>query len=124
MDQRSICLYLNRKGLSVHAIRDELVSVLGSDTVAYSMVSFYLRSSHWTAENEEQHSDPPPDDIDNAILQARDQTPFASVRELAKGHVHFNCTSLTTLDEVLGICCQAFVLGSSQLDRGATANSN
>jgi hypothetical protein len=25
MDQRSICLYLNKKGLSAHAIHDELV---------------------------------------------------------------------------------------------------
>jgi hypothetical protein len=54
MDQRSICLYLNRKGLSAHAIHDELVQVLDSDAdadadavaVAYSMVTFYLRASH------------------------------------------------------------------------------
>jgi hypothetical protein len=70
MDQRSICLYLNRKGLSAHAIHNDLVQVLGSDAVAYSTVTFYLRASHWTAGKEEQHSDPPPDDVDNAILQA------------------------------------------------------
>jgi hypothetical protein len=85
MDQRSICLYLNRKGFSAHAIHDELVQVLDSDSdaVAYSMVTFYLRASHWTTGKEEQHSNPP-DVIDNTIIQALDQTPFVSVRELAK----------------------------------------
>jgi hypothetical protein len=57
MDQHSICLYLNRKGLSAHAIHDEFVQGLWSDTVAYSTVIFYLRASHWTAGKEEQHSD-------------------------------------------------------------------
>jgi hypothetical protein len=60
MDQRSICLYLNRKGFSAHAIHDELVQIVGSDAVAYSTVTFYLRTSHWTAEKEEQHSNPLP----------------------------------------------------------------
>jgi hypothetical protein len=84
MGQCSICLYLNRKGLSAHAIHDEFVQVLGSDAVASSMVAFYLRASHWTAAKEEQHSDPPPDSVENEILQALDQAPFASVQELAK----------------------------------------
>jgi hypothetical protein len=57
MDRSSICLYLNRKGLSAHAIHDELVQILGSDVVAYSIVTFCLRASHWTAGKEEQHSD-------------------------------------------------------------------
>jgi hypothetical protein len=81
MDQRSICLYVNGKGLSPHAIHDEFVQVLGSDAVAYSTVTFYLRASHWTAGKEEQHSGPPPNVIENTILQALDQTPFASVPE-------------------------------------------
>jgi hypothetical protein len=91
MDQRSICFYLNRKGLSAHAIHDELVQILSSDTVAYSTVIIYMRASHWTAGKEDQHSDPPPDDVGNAILQALDQTPFALVRELAKAM----CISIT-----------------------------
>jgi hypothetical protein len=55
---------------------DELVKVLGSDAIAYSTVTFYLRASHWRAQNEEQYSDAPPDIIDNTILQALNQTPF------------------------------------------------
>jgi hypothetical protein len=84
MDQRTICLYLNKKGLSAKAIHDELVQVLGSDAIAYSTVTSCLCPSHWRAQNEEQHSDPPPDVIDNAILQAFHQNPFAFVRELEK----------------------------------------
>jgi hypothetical protein len=70
MDQRTICLYLNRKGFSAKVIHDELVQVLGSDVITYSTVRSYLRASHWRVQNEEQHSDRPPDVIDNAILQA------------------------------------------------------
>jgi hypothetical protein len=60
MDQRTICIYLNRKGLSAKAIHDELVWVIDCDAIAYSTVIFYLRASHWMAQNEEQHSDPLP----------------------------------------------------------------
>jgi hypothetical protein len=59
------------------------VHIIGSDAIAYSTVMSYLRASHWMAQNEEQHSDPIPDVIDNAILQALNQTQFASMRELA-----------------------------------------
>jgi hypothetical protein len=97
MDERSICLYLNRKGLSAREIHEELVQVLGSDAVAYSAITFYLRASHWTAGKDQQHSDPPPDDVDNAIRQALDQTAFASVRELAKA----TCISTATVWQCL-----------------------
>jgi hypothetical protein len=84
MDQSTICFYLNRKGFSAQTIPDELVHVLGSDVIAYSTVIFCFGASRWRAQNEEQHSDPPPDVIGKAILQALNQTRFASVRELAK----------------------------------------
>jgi hypothetical protein len=84
MDQSTICLYLRKKGLSAQTIHDELVQILGSDAVASSTVTFYLRASHWTDWKEEQHSDPPPDDIDNAILQALNKIAFASIQELTK----------------------------------------
>jgi hypothetical protein len=84
MDQGTIYLYLSRKGFSVHAIHEELVQLLRSDAIAYSTVTYHLRASRWTAQTEERHSDPPPNVVDNAILESLDQTPFASVRELAK----------------------------------------
>jgi hypothetical protein len=84
MDQRTICLYLSRKGFSAYAIHEELVQLIGSDAITYSTVTYHLRASRWTAQTEERHSDPPLDVVDNTILEALDQTPFASLRELAK----------------------------------------
>jgi hypothetical protein len=60
MDQRTICLYLNRKALSAKAIHNELVQVLGSGVIADSTVTFYLRASRGRVQNEERHSDPLP----------------------------------------------------------------
>jgi histone-lysine N-methyltransferase SETMAR len=47
MDQRSICLFLAMKRLSAQAIDNELVAVLGPDTVGYSTVTNYLRQRHF-----------------------------------------------------------------------------
>jgi hypothetical protein len=93
MNQRTICLYLSRKGFSAHAIHEKLVQLLCPDAIAYSTVTYHLRASRWTAQTEERHSDPPPDVADNAILEALDQTPFVSVCELAKA----TCIPRTTV---------------------------
>jgi hypothetical protein len=84
MDQRIIRLYLNRKGFSAHAIHGKFVRLIGPDAIAYSTVTYHLCASRWTAQTEERYSDPPPDVVDNVILEALDQTPFASVHKLAK----------------------------------------
>jgi hypothetical protein len=60
MDQCTICLYLNRKGLSAQTFHDKLVQVLWFDVIAYSTVISSLGASRWRAQNEEQHSDPLP----------------------------------------------------------------
>jgi hypothetical protein len=78
------------------------VQILGSDAVAYSTVTFYLRASHWTAGKEEQHSDPHPDVIDNAILQAFNKTLFALMQELAKSMCISTATVLRRLTKSLG----------------------
>jgi hypothetical protein len=108
MDQYTICLYLTRKGLSAQEIHNELVQILGYDAITYSAVIFYFSASRWRAQNEEQHSDPAPDVIDDSILQALNQTPFASMRELVKS----TCNGLATSDKILGVCCQALTLSS------------
>jgi hypothetical protein len=95
MDQCTICLYLRRKGFSAQAIHEELVQILGPDAITYSMVTYHLRASRWTAQTEERHSGPFPDVIDNAVLEALDQTPFASMRELAKA----SCIPRTTFED-------------------------
>jgi hypothetical protein len=102
MDQRTICLYLSRKGFSPHAIHEELVHLLGLDVIAYSTVTYHLRASRCTAQAEERHSEPPPDVVDHAILEALDQTPFASVRELAKATCIPHTTVWRRLTESLG----------------------
>jgi hypothetical protein len=102
MDQRTICLYLSRKGFSAHAILEELVQLLGPDAIDYSTVTYHLRASRRTAQTEERHSDPPPDVVDNAILKALDQIPFASVRELAKAICIPRTTVWRRLKESLG----------------------
>jgi hypothetical protein len=45
MDQRIICLYLDRKSHSAQAMHDELVQILGSDAVTCATVTFYLHAS-------------------------------------------------------------------------------
>jgi hypothetical protein len=102
MNQPTICLYLNRKGLSAQIIHDELVQVIGSDVIVYSTVTSYFGASRWRAQNEEQHSDLPPDIIDKAILQALYQIPFTSVRELAKSMCISRATVWRRLTRFLG----------------------
>jgi hypothetical protein len=124
MNQRTICLYLNRKRLSAQAIHDEHVQVLGSDTVAYSTVTSHLRASRWRAQNEEQHSDPPLDVIDNVILQALNQTPFASVRKLAKS-IYISCAAVwRRLTGSLGFVVKHLHWPRYSPDRCPTINSN
>jgi hypothetical protein len=45
MDQRSMCLYLDLKGMSTQVIFDDLVATLGDETLAYSTVTKYLRKA-------------------------------------------------------------------------------
>jgi hypothetical protein len=124
MDQCIICLYLNRKGLSAQAIHDELVQVLGSDVIAYSTVTSYLDASRWRAQNEEQHSDPPPNVIDMAILQALNKTLFASVRELSKYMCISRATVWRRLTGSLGFVVKHLHWPPYPLDRCAMINSN
>jgi hypothetical protein len=55
MEQRSIFLYLARKGLSPLAINDDLVTTLGADAnadaVSYSSVIRYLRNAVFASSN-------------------------------------------------------------------------
>jgi hypothetical protein len=45
MDQRSIVIYLNRKGWMARVIDDDLVAMLGEEAIAYSTVTNYLRAA-------------------------------------------------------------------------------
>jgi hypothetical protein len=73
MEQRSIFLYLARKGLSPLAIHDNLVPTLGKDAVSYSSVTRYLRDAVFASSNPPTSLPEPEaqfDDCDHAILLA------------------------------------------------------
>jgi hypothetical protein len=85
--QRSIVLYLHLKGLSTHAIHDDLVATLGSKAVVYSTVTRYLRESEFgTAEVtlDPEPSSPRLDDSDRVVLATLEERTFSSVPEFAR----------------------------------------
>jgi DNA-binding MarR family transcriptional regulator len=103
MDQRSIVVYLAKKGLSVRAIHRDLEETFGPEAVAYSTVTMYLRTLSFRGKTEEEEigdHDQPLDEIDEAILKALADEPFPSVRELARHmclsrtmvHRHLTCS--------------------------------
>jgi hypothetical protein len=87
MDLESITLFLAMKSLSATAIQAEINNILGPGTVVYSTVTRYLCKRSFTGPSERPPHGPEiegSDSIDQAILQALDETPFASLRQLAK----------------------------------------
>jgi hypothetical protein len=89
MGQRSIVLYLARKGLLPLATHDDLVTTLGADAdaVSYSSMTHYLRDAVFTSSNPPTALPEPEaqfDDCDYAILLALAEQPFVSVRELSR----------------------------------------
>jgi histone-lysine N-methyltransferase SETMAR len=87
MDQPTIAIYLERKGLSARAIHQDLVATLGQDAVADSTVTRYLREIRFHPSTKAKASieiPQVPDDSDEAILAALREAPFASVRQLAR----------------------------------------
>jgi hypothetical protein len=85
MQQRSIVLYLTRKGLSPLVIHDDLVTTPGADAVSYSSVTRHLRDTVLISSNRPTPLPEPEtqfDDCDHAILLTLAEQPFASVREL------------------------------------------
>jgi hypothetical protein len=87
MEQRSIVVFLRLKRLSAKDVHTELSQVLESDAITYSTVTKYLRNNA-ILQNEPEAEDRAEDQgfsiNDNAILEAHDMMPFASIREIAK----------------------------------------
>jgi hypothetical protein len=105
MDQRSIVLYLNRKGLMARVIHDDLVAMLGEEAIAYSTVTKYLCE----AQTRPDDATPLPeeisthiDDSDEAILGALEELPFSSVRQLSDATNLPKTTVFRRLSENLG----------------------
>jgi hypothetical protein len=82
MDLESVMLYLNKKRLSAVAIHAEINIVLGKGTTGYSTVTRYLRKQSFANVSHLAPEEPDlgaADTIDNVILQALDESPFASI---------------------------------------------
>jgi hypothetical protein len=86
MDQRSIYLSPALKGLSAPAVDNQFTAVLGADAIASSTVTKYLRQRQFISILIDllRPEEPATIVIDQAILDALDQYPFSSIRELAR----------------------------------------
>jgi hypothetical protein len=86
MDQKSICLYLNRKGWMARVIHDHLVAALGEEALVYNTVTKYLCGAQIIPGDDIPLSDatsPPIEDLDQAVLRPLEELPFSSVRQLS-----------------------------------------
>jgi hypothetical protein len=87
MNQKPIVLYLRMKGMALDAIHADLVRTFGKDAVAYSTVTKYARSAHFSGRKEATHpeaTDVERSSVDEAMLTALAEYPFSSVRELSR----------------------------------------
>jgi hypothetical protein len=87
MDQRSIVLYSNRKGLTAQVIHDDLVATLGEEAIAHSTVTNYLVVARIIPRDPTPFAaatSPHIDESDEAILIPLEELPFSSVRQLSR----------------------------------------
>jgi hypothetical protein len=84
MDQRLICLFLAIKGYSAQAIQDKLVTILGSEAIAYLTVTRYLRQRQFPSVRCDPSEEPSHSVLDNAVSDALEEQPFSSIHKLAK----------------------------------------
>jgi hypothetical protein len=73
--------------MSLDAIHDDLVRVLGENAVAYSTVTKYVCGKKFPPKNDGPPSPPmtiEPGPVDQAILTTLADHPFSSVRELSR----------------------------------------
>jgi hypothetical protein len=87
LDQRSSVVFLRLKGLSVKDVQIEFGQELGSDAIAYSTVTRYIRNNV-ILENEPEAEDRAEDQgfsiTGNAILETFEIMSFAAVCQIAK----------------------------------------
>jgi hypothetical protein len=84
INQRSICIFLDKQRFSAFDIRRKLVDVLNTEAIAYSRVTRYLGEARWTTGKAEKTEMKTQDVVAQAILAVLEELPLSSVRELAK----------------------------------------
>jgi hypothetical protein len=75
------------KGMVLDAVHDDLGRTLGKDAVAYSIVTKYVRSAHFSGRKEAAPPEAPDVErspVDEAILTAFAEFPFSSVCKLSR----------------------------------------
>jgi hypothetical protein len=114
MDQRSICLFLDRKGLSALEIHNELVAVLGTEAVADSTITRYLRQDHLPAIMSE-----PPTKARSPLPKTQFLTPLRNnhslVFKFSKAHLHSEHHGRSAFNKFTRVCREVSSLVSHDL---------
>jgi hypothetical protein len=108
MDQRVIAHYLTMKSLSTTDIHRDLEATLDPEAVAYSTVTYYLRTSNFLASNkiaDDINEECQVTKIDERILKTLANEPFSSVHEL----IWYICLSKTIVYRHL-TCSFSFIV--------------
>jgi hypothetical protein len=87
MTQSPIITYLSLKGRSAREMHADIIATLGPDSVSYSSVTRCFREAQFPPSKPERHPanvQRDLDDSDQAILAAREDSPFASVWQLSR----------------------------------------
>jgi hypothetical protein len=87
MGQQSIVMYLSLKGLNAIEIHNGLVATLKNEAKSYGTVTYYLGKPSFSSPRTTQLSESPApilNELNEAILLALSEEPFASVRQLAR----------------------------------------
>jgi hypothetical protein len=119
MDQGSILVFLHLKRLSakVKDVHTDLVQVLGPDAIRYSAMSKYV-SNDVILQNEPEAGDRAEDEnfsiTDNAILEAFEIMPFASILRIAKMTFILPTTGFRRFDRISAIC-RAYSAGQERV---------
>jgi hypothetical protein len=87
MDQKSIVLYFDLKGINAINIHKDLMATIKEDAMLYALVMRYLRSSNFSVSTDhepEERLAPSVKQLNKIILLALGGELFASIRQLAR----------------------------------------
>jgi hypothetical protein len=87
MDLRSIVAYLSMKDMNPREIYAEANDTLGADCIGYSTLTKYFREKSFSRSNLDTDSEPKIEEenfSDEAIIEALEEFPFSSLRQIAK----------------------------------------
>jgi hypothetical protein len=104
MHQKTVVFYLRRKGMTLDAIHDDLMRILGEEAVACSSVTKYTQSAQPVPTKEvtpSEAADIGYSLIEEAILTALGEFPFSCVRQLSRGNWRFRSPTHRHMTQLL-----------------------